>query len=264
MAIALLLGVKLEDLHTSFPLNNLVSRLTADLQNSIVKLGAAPTHVIAEAAELILHHGGLSSSVTLEHLYRFTRTQCVFVATSLTRGERVYMSHETHPHVRVVDAIVASCCIPGIFRPVSIDGEVLIDGHIVESIPSPFPRQETLYFVVDSDSTPLRPSNMEVSSYTSALVSVIARYKTQLERIPRHRRIILDDPSLPFDPFLSDERAHRIRLNGFLQTMSFLLFGCEHVLKRIVLGCITAHVRASVTVDLTTTDAEEEPPSPES
>lgn len=264
MALALLLGVDLDDLHASMPIN-LISHLTTDLQNSMVKLGAASTQIILDIAELILYHGGLSSSVTLDHLYRFTRTQCVFVATSLTREERVYLSHETHPHVRVVDAIAASCCIPGVFRPVFIDGEVLIDGNILESIPSPFPCQETLYLIVESDSSvPPRPSNMDVTSYTSALLSVITRYKMQLERIPRHRRVMLHDPSPSFDPFLTDEMTQRIRLNGYMQTMSFLLFGCERVLKQIILCCITAQVRASVTVDLTTTDAEEEPPSPES
>lgn len=52
------------------------------------------------------------------------------VATSIERSVPVYFS--TGP---LVDAIVASCSVPGLLPPVEIDGEHLVDGGLVASIP---------------------------------------------------------------------------------------------------------------------------------
>lgn len=52
------------------------------------------------------------------------------VATDVTTGEKVVLKKGP-----VVDAVMASTCIPGIFNPVEIDQKVLVDGGIVENVP---------------------------------------------------------------------------------------------------------------------------------
>ena len=43
-------------------------------------------------------------------------------------GRRVAFGHENSPQVALSDAVMASCAIPGWFRPVEIDGRTYIDG----------------------------------------------------------------------------------------------------------------------------------------
>ena len=262
MALALLLDVPINDIHSCVPLTNIIPQLTGDIQNAMAKLGVSNVDIINDVVERILHCGGLHGSITLEHLHRFTRTECVFVCTSVTRRQRVYLSHTSHPHVRVVDAIAASCCIPGVFRPVQIDGEFMVDGNLLETIPTPFPIAETFHFVI-ADSAPISCDTLEVTSYLSSIISILTRTTEQESRLPSHRRVLLTDTSMMFDPFISHEMAHRIRLKGFMQMMSYVRMGSESALRCVIFVCVEAYIRLSISIDLTTSD-DETPPLPAS
>lgn len=52
------------------------------------------------------------------------------VATDVTSGEKVILDKGP-----VAEAVMASTCIPGIFKPVEINGKMLVDGGIVENVP---------------------------------------------------------------------------------------------------------------------------------
>lgn len=260
-ALAILLGVTMDQLQGSFPLENLVPRLTRDIHTVGKHLGASNTDIIVDVASAILDYGGLSSSVTLEHLYRFTRVDCKFVCTSLSRRCRVYLSHASHPHIRVVDAIAASCCIPGVFRPVCIDGEYMVDGNLLESTPVPFPTTQTLYIVVGMAHM---SGQLDTSSYLNTLMTILTRFDEQQSRLPHHRRIVITDSSVVFDPFINEEAASNIRFNGFVQTLSFLTLGNEGALIHILYRCIDVYIRLSSRFNLTTSDEEEIPPLNES
>ena len=52
------------------------------------------------------------------------------VATSLTDGQVRWLSRGP-----VVDAVLASAALPALFPPVTIDGEALIDGGVVDNVP---------------------------------------------------------------------------------------------------------------------------------
>ncbi len=50
------------------------------------------------------------------------------VALDYESGRRVAFGHDNAPNVPLPDAVMASCAIPGWFRPVTIDGRSYIDG----------------------------------------------------------------------------------------------------------------------------------------
>ena len=52
------------------------------------------------------------------------------VATDIKSGQKVVLSEGN-----LADAVLASTCIPGIFKPVSINKKSLVDGGIVENVP---------------------------------------------------------------------------------------------------------------------------------
>lgn len=54
------------------------------------------------------------------------------VATDLESGEEVVLSKKGD----LIAAVQASCAIPGIFRPIDIDGKQLIDGGVVAAVPT--------------------------------------------------------------------------------------------------------------------------------
>lgn len=52
------------------------------------------------------------------------------IATNITTGQKVVLNKG-----KVAYAVMASCCIPGIFKPVTINDILLVDGGIVENVP---------------------------------------------------------------------------------------------------------------------------------
>ena len=259
MALAMVLNVSMDEMHNSFPFKNLIARLTDQIQNLVETLGMSTVDVINDITASILSAGGLTSSITLEHLHRFTRTECVFVCTSLTTRQRVYLSHTSHPTVSVTDAISASCCIPGVFRPVLINGEYMVDGALVEFVPRPFPVDKTFHFIIGIEHRVTKV--LDLSSYATSLMAILSRYEAAILEIPRHRRVVLMDQSPPFDPFISEAQALRIRHSGFIQMMGLLHMGVETHLVSIIRRCIDMNVRLSIGTDITTNGGEGLPPT---
>ncbi|WP_249066558.1 patatin-like phospholipase family protein [Halalkalibaculum roseum] len=76
-----------------------------------------------EIGELLNEHLG---EVTFEE----ANIKLAVVATDIANGEKVILDKG-----RVSEAVEASTCIPVIFEPIEIDGRMLVDGGLLESVP---------------------------------------------------------------------------------------------------------------------------------
>jgi len=74
------------------------------------------------------------------------RTPLYLMATDLTHGAKVVLSKGD-----VSQAVMASSCIPGIFVPVEIDGQLLVDGGLLENVPVSPLREAGAGFIVGVD-----------------------------------------------------------------------------------------------------------------
>jgi len=79
------------------------------------------------------------------------------VATNFSEGNLVYFNKG--PLIR---AIQASCCLPGIFRPIMIDNQMYVDGGILNNFPVE-PLMNNCDFIIGSSCNHLKP----VSSITN-------------------------------------------------------------------------------------------------
>jgi len=73
---------------------------------------------------------------TLLELYRETQKTLVVSVTNLTEQHVEYCSYITTPNLSCLDAVRASCSIPGLFKPIWRDGSVYIDGSILDNLPT--------------------------------------------------------------------------------------------------------------------------------
>ncbi len=107
------------------------------------------------------------------------------VATSLVDGRERWISRGP-----IADAALASAAIPGIFPPVEIDGELLIDGGVVNNVPisRALAAGATKIYVLlcgPIRHTP-RIGKRPIESVISALfTSVHARFSRELEEVPK-------------------------------------------------------------------------------
>jgi len=78
------------------------------------------------------------------------RTPFVAVATDFYGGTEVHLSQG-----KLLQAVAASCALPGIFRPVVIDGRVMVDGSILNPVPvDALPQPVDIAIAVDVVSFP--------------------------------------------------------------------------------------------------------------
>ena len=232
-ALALALNVNINKI--DFGMDDMVS--SANFRDVTNTFGAINSNIIKQIVSQILDLGGLSPSATLAHLHRLTGLECTFVCTSLTTRQRVYVNYKSHSDTTVMDAICASCCIPGVFQPVIIAGEFMVDGNLLESIPARYPIMETLFIIVKGGEIS-NPFVLNTTSYITALLEIVTRYADQITLIPTHRRIFLVNSSLPFNPLMSTQEKVEIRHSGYTQTMGQLLFGTHVTIPRLLTTCV--------------------------
>ena len=68
------------------------------------------------------------------------------VATDITGGDKVTLEKGS-----VADAVMASTCIPGIFKPVEINEQMLVDGGVVENVPVKTVKEMGAEYVIGVD-----------------------------------------------------------------------------------------------------------------
>jgi NTE family protein len=106
------------------------------------------------------------------------------VTTSLTDGRERWIAHGN-----AVEAILASSAIPSIFPPVTIDGDVLIDGGVVNNVPisRALAAGCTRIFVLLCGPLhyhPRPPKRPAEAALTAFFVAIHARFVRELASIP--------------------------------------------------------------------------------
>jgi NTE family protein len=74
-------------------------------------------------------------NITMKELYNKTNKYLSITSTCLTTQEAVYISHDTFPNIPVWKAILMSCSIPLIFKPIEWEDKIYVDGGLIDNFP---------------------------------------------------------------------------------------------------------------------------------
>lgn len=78
----------------------------------------------------------IKEDITFNELYEKTNKNLVITGTCLNKNELVYFNHTNYPDMSVMTALQISSCIPFLFKPVSFNGFLWIDGACIENYPT--------------------------------------------------------------------------------------------------------------------------------
>jgi len=90
------------------------------------------------------------------------------VATDIRSGERVILN--SGPLAR---AVRASCALPGVFQPVEMNGNLLVDGGVLESLPVPTAKALGANITIAVD-IGVRIKDIQVSDFVTIMIQAIA------------------------------------------------------------------------------------------
>lgn len=97
--------------------------------NSIASMYSLDTsEKVQKITNIFLLNKGYQPDITFKELFEETGISLTLVATQLRTKETKYFDHIKYPNVKIVDALLASTCIPFIFPARQINDEYYIDG----------------------------------------------------------------------------------------------------------------------------------------
>ncbi|ERJ12133.1 patatin-like phospholipase family protein [Haloplasma contractile] len=136
------------------------------------------------------------------------------VATDIATGERVILNKGS-----VVEAVLASSSIPGIFKPITIDGRMLVDGGVVENVPiSPLKEMGAeLIVAVSLNPSKEKPKNMIDIMLNSYYFSTFRTAQLQLEK----EHLLLELDLHDYNPVYTKQVPNLIDV-GYKQAKAFI------------------------------------------
>ena len=78
------------------------------------------------------------NTITLKEFNNYCGKEINFFVTKYITLETKIFNYKTHPELKLLDALYASCCFPFAFQPINIDGNIYIDGGINVHYPSEY------------------------------------------------------------------------------------------------------------------------------
>ncbi|MCJ7735278.1 MAG: patatin-like phospholipase family protein, partial [Anaerolineales bacterium] len=100
------------------------------------------------------------------------------VATDITKGEKIVLSEG-----KIIPAVMASTCIPGIFKPINHKDRLLVDGGILENVPTSMLREMGANYIigVDLTTTHLQTIPEDVLGVLFNAFDIAYKYQTKIQ-----------------------------------------------------------------------------------
>lgn len=235
-----------------------------DLSLLMQRYGVEEGHGMREVIGSVLTAGGLSEHSTLADLKRLLRIEMVFVCTDLKAEAALYLSADTHPELKTVDAVFASCCVPFVFTPMKLGDTIVSDGVLTCNLPRVFPEDKTLFLYLTVDHPRSAPQTWQ--EFFAKVVSVTTRVQdVAYDTIPPENRLQLKlGESLsnlpPFDIDLTARDSKQFHTQGYWRTLNFLTsHRCEEALVDVVRFLASWSPPTPVVTDEAASDAESDP-----
>ena len=151
LALKIILGFSIEDIE-SF-VYNIDYKLFIPNTNSeqlIFNYGMDDQHKIHTLLKTLFISKNIPYNITFKQLFDITNINLTIGVTNITKKIPEYWNHINKPHLPVITAIKASCCIPIVFKPLQINHEFFIDGAIFDNFPIHITNDNTLGIMINN------------------------------------------------------------------------------------------------------------------
>jgi NTE family protein len=228
-AVPALLAEGLWDYLRRWPKRSLVSSLSSLFQ--ALPLGLFRNEPIRHYLERIYNLKGRTDD------FRHLRKQLVIVATDLDSGQPVSFGTPGFDHVPISRAVEASSALPGLYRPVEIDGRFYVDGILNKTLHASVALEAGADVVLcvnpivplDSDAAVAHgvpvPSLTErgLPSILSQTLRTLIRSRLQVG-ISAYRRQFANSDVILIEPAADDDLMFSTNIFGFAERRAM----CEH------------------------------------
>lgn len=115
----------------------------------------------------------------------------------------------------VLDAVTASCAIPGIFSPVLLNKRVLVDGGLLDNVPSVHMREKDVDFIIAVNVTAQRPIKKEPENIFEVLIQSYDIVRRQRDISAHKHTDVLIEPNLGDFSFWDTGKSKQLIREGY-------------------------------------------------
>lgn len=97
--------------------------------------GMLDEKLIHEIMNPLLRSKDLSPDITLSEFYIYTNIKFTIYTTHFNTWKGIPITSESHPDLKLIDALYMSSAMPVIFKPIVMKGEIYVDGAVTKHYP---------------------------------------------------------------------------------------------------------------------------------
>ena len=97
--------------------------------------GLIDEKLIREIITPLLKSKDLSPDITLNKFFEFTKVKLTMYVTDFQKWRAITVDKNTHPDLKLVDALYMTSAMPMIFKPVFLDDKIYVDGAVTKHFP---------------------------------------------------------------------------------------------------------------------------------
>lgn len=112
-----------------------------------------------------------NENATLQDLYNYSNIELCIVGSNISKSKGVIFNYKTYPDMPIYKAILISCCIPLIYKPVTFEGDIYVDGALNSCSSDYYKDQKKTLRIMIDDYT---QENGEFSNFYEYLLILIS------------------------------------------------------------------------------------------
>ncbi len=120
---------------TKFPAKVLFKFRASQFMELYKKKGIYDVNVFYKFLSGFFKYCGIKKTITLKEFYNLTNIDFYIYSFNINTCKLVEFSHNTHPDLKVIEAIYMSSTIPFVFRPIYYKSNYYLDGTMGENFP---------------------------------------------------------------------------------------------------------------------------------
>jgi predicted acylesterase/phospholipase RssA len=181
--------------------------------------------------EFLLREKKYKINISFKELYEKNNINFIVIASDIKNIELFYFSKNTTPNYPVINSIMASTCLPLIFKPILYNNRILIDGGYFNNIKIKYITKKTLVVDIKSDSNYLDINDsMNLLEYSKLLINSLLK-SVQNNTNYNSKNIIklyFNIPGISLN--INNDIRQDLYLYGILE--SFFYFKNKYLLKK--------------------------------
>ena len=215
-------SIELKYINLYLDLTNFRHITSDNIINYLKNFGIDSGENFKKVLRILSNHKNIDPDIDFISLYKKTGKNLVVTGTNLSKQKTDYFCYQTHPNMKVIEAIRISLSIPYVFNVCHFNGDLYVDGAVMENYPiNYFNRNEVLGFHINNNSYDMDITTID--SFTLILINCIVK-KMQNQNLLDSQDVTVDiiNNSSILDFNLTYKQKEMLFRKGYNSTINYI------------------------------------------